>query len=166
MTVNILVSDPSVLIDLDRGCQLETTFGLAFEFASPDLLYHQELAQHGGPAQIELGLRVEALDGDGVALALRYRHAHRPSLYPIASPLRWPGSIPGYCSPAIVNSANGRQANTSPATESLGSSTGFPKRGLLSSFKPFTSVAAIAAHPRCRLPEPELRKRLQRFADG
>lgn len=69
MTVNVLVSDTSVLIDLERGSLPETTFGLAFQFAVPDLLHHRELAEHGGPALIELGPRVEELDGDGVALA-------------------------------------------------------------------------------------------------
>ena len=47
--MNVLVSDTSVLIDLERGSLLETSFALTFRFAVPDLLYRQELAEHGGP---------------------------------------------------------------------------------------------------------------------
>jgi len=35
----ILVSDTSVLIDLERGGLLEAVFTLAHEFAVPDVLY-------------------------------------------------------------------------------------------------------------------------------
>lgn len=37
--MKILVSDTSVLIDLDRGCLVEAAFRLPFEFTVPDLLY-------------------------------------------------------------------------------------------------------------------------------
>ena len=121
MTVNVLVSDTSVLIDLERGSLLETTFGLTFQLAVPDLLYHQELAEHGGPALIELGLRVEELDGDGVTLALRYR---RGSPTPLSTRLLRPcagqDQFLEICSPATVISANWRQANTLPVTASFG----------------------------------------------
>lgn len=40
----ILVSDTSVLIDLERGHFLDACFRLPFEFAVPDLLYRRELA--------------------------------------------------------------------------------------------------------------------------
>ena len=48
--MKVLVSDTSVLIDLERGSLLETSFRLPFEFAVPDLLYQQELKDHGGGA--------------------------------------------------------------------------------------------------------------------
>ena len=76
----VLVSDTSVLIDLERGSFLEPVFRLPFEFAVPDLLYERELRDHGGPTLIDLGLRLEELDGAGVTLALAYRRARR-SLY-------------------------------------------------------------------------------------
>ena len=40
----ILVSDTSVLIDLERADLLDEMFLLPFEFAVPDLLYGRELA--------------------------------------------------------------------------------------------------------------------------
>ena len=69
----VLVSDTSVLIDLKRGSLLEASFCLAFRFVVPDLLYERELKNWGGEDLIRLGLVVEALDGDGVSLALAYR---------------------------------------------------------------------------------------------
>ena len=39
----VLVSDTSVLIDLERGGFLEAIFSLPYEFAVPDVLYHREL---------------------------------------------------------------------------------------------------------------------------
>ena len=75
--MNVLESDTSVLIDLERGSILQASFALPFDFAVPDLLYRQELAEHGGPGLLNLDLRIEDLDGDGVSLALHYRQADR-----------------------------------------------------------------------------------------
>jgi hypothetical protein len=46
--MKILVSDTSVLIDLERGGLLVSCFRLPFEFAVPDLLYARELKDFGG----------------------------------------------------------------------------------------------------------------------
>jgi hypothetical protein len=43
--MTVLVSDTSVLIDLERGNLLETTFNLPVTLAVPDLLYAQELSK-------------------------------------------------------------------------------------------------------------------------
>jgi hypothetical protein len=59
--VPVLVSDTSVLIDLERGRLLEEMFRLPFEFAVPDLLYARELAGPLGEQLVALGLRVEVL---------------------------------------------------------------------------------------------------------
>ena len=50
----VLVSDTSVLIDLERGSFLEPVFHLPLEFAVPDLLYERELKDHGGPILLDL----------------------------------------------------------------------------------------------------------------
>ncbi len=75
--MSVLVSDNSVLIDLERGSFLDPVFRLPFEFAVPDLLYEREIRDHGGPALIDMGLRAEELDGAAVALALEFRRARR-----------------------------------------------------------------------------------------
>ena len=71
--MRVLVSDTSVLIDLERGSLLEASFRLPFRFSVPDLLYERELKDWGGEDLIRLGLSVEELDGDGVQRARAYR---------------------------------------------------------------------------------------------
>ncbi len=46
--MTILVSDTSVLIDLERGELIECAFKLSATFAVPDVLYERELRQYGG----------------------------------------------------------------------------------------------------------------------
>jgi len=66
----VVVSDTSVLIDLERGSLLTASFRLRCGFAVPDLLYERELKPFGGADLRKRGLRVEALDGSRVALAI------------------------------------------------------------------------------------------------
>ena len=68
--MTILVSDTSVLIDLERGEPISCAFKLSATFAVPDVLYERELRDHGGEDLVKLGLKVESLDGDGVALTI------------------------------------------------------------------------------------------------
>src|SRR5262245_26984023 len=93
--MKILVSDTSVLIDLERGGFLDSCFGLPFEFAVPDLLYARELADFGGPELVARGLRVEELSSGEVTTAQAVRGA-RPKLslpdafaYVLASARGW-----------------------------------------------------------------------------
>jgi hypothetical protein len=82
--MKILVSDTSVLIDLERGGLLDSCFQLPFELAVPDLLYARELKDFGGPALVARGLRVEELSGDEVTAAQTVRAAHRKLSLPDA----------------------------------------------------------------------------------
>jgi len=75
--MTILVSDTSVLIDLERGELISCAFKLSATFAVPDLLYERELRDYGGEDLVKFGLKVESLDGDGVELAMRHMHAQR-----------------------------------------------------------------------------------------
>jgi predicted nucleic acid-binding protein len=68
----LLVSDTSVLIDLERGQLLQTTFKLPTPLAVPDVLYERELRATNGEVLLTLGLQVLSLDGAGVALAQTY----------------------------------------------------------------------------------------------
>ncbi len=54
--MTVLVSDVSVLIDLEHGSLLEAAFRLPFKFVVPDVLYELELKAYNGPALLELGL--------------------------------------------------------------------------------------------------------------
>jgi hypothetical protein len=70
--MKVLVSDTSVLVDLERGELLEATFKLPVTLAVPDLLYEHELSKYNGPELINLGLQVLELDDQGVAAAINY----------------------------------------------------------------------------------------------
>ena len=52
--MNVLVSDTSVLLDLERGALLEASFRLPFRFTVPDLLYERELKDWRGAELIRL----------------------------------------------------------------------------------------------------------------
>ena len=71
--MRVLVSDTSVLIDVERGGFLEAIFSLPYEFAVPDVLYHREMVGEWGERLLRLGLRVEEVSEGGVINALRYR---------------------------------------------------------------------------------------------
>ena len=48
MSHRVVVSDSSVLIDLERGSLFAAAFALRLKFCVPDLLYRLELQPHGG----------------------------------------------------------------------------------------------------------------------
>ncbi len=79
--MHVLVSDTSVLVDLERRSLLEASFRLPFRFVVPDLLYERELKNWGGEELIRLGLVVEELDGAGVRRAVAYWR-REPSAFP------------------------------------------------------------------------------------
>ena len=73
----VLVSDTSVIIDLDRGAFIENLFRLPCEFAVPDLLFARELAGDLGDKLLALGLRVEELSPDEVRRATHLRRERK-----------------------------------------------------------------------------------------
>lgn len=75
----ILVSDTSVLIDLERGGLLEHAFSCGLTMVVPDLLYARELESDIGPFLRNLGLGVVALNPDEVDFAQQLRR-ERPAL--------------------------------------------------------------------------------------
>ena len=59
--MEVLVSDTSVIVDLNRGDLLDNLFGPPYEFRVPDLLYKKELAGKLGDRLQALGLNVVEL---------------------------------------------------------------------------------------------------------
>ena len=71
--MKVLVSDSSILIEFSKRELLDKMFDLELQFAVPDLLFHEELIDLGSYSRRDLvgfGLRVEALDAEGVELAI------------------------------------------------------------------------------------------------
>ena len=80
--MKVLVSDSSILIEFSKRELLDKIFQLKFEFAVPDLLFHEELIDLGAYSRrdlLGLGLRVESLDAEGVEVAIAYQ-SERPAL--------------------------------------------------------------------------------------
>lgn len=162
--MKILVSDTSVLIDLDRGALVEAAFNLPFEFTVPDLLYERELKEHGGPNFVRLGLRVEELDGDGVSLALGYRRERR-SL-----------SLPDSFALALAKTNAWTLLSGDRELRELAEEEEVRCHGVLWLLDQIfehriidqdelcVGLSKIAAHPRCRLPKSEIRKRLLAYS--
>lgn len=162
----MLVSDTSVLIDLERGLLLDACFQLPFKFAVPDLLYEQELKNYGGDELINLGLVVEGLDSDDVKRALEYR-SRVPAL-----------SLPDSFALALAKShewilltADGalRQLAVKEAVECHGVLWVLDKIhsiGTATAKELYNGLATISQHPRCRLPKVEIRRRLALYNEG
>lgn len=62
----ILVSDANIFIDIDVGNLTRPMFRLNETFATPDVLYREELEEHHAELP-GLGLRIEQLSSTGVA---------------------------------------------------------------------------------------------------
>ena len=159
-----LVSDTSVLIDLDRGTLVEATFRLPFEFTVPDLLYERELKEHGGPDFVRLGLRIAELDGDGVSLALGYRRKRRPL------------SLPDSFALALAKTNVWTLLSGDRELRELAGEEEVRCHGVLWLLDQMleqrvidlddlrAGLGKIAAHPRSRLPKSEIRKLLLAYS--
>ena len=162
--MKVLVSDSSVLIDLERGSLLEATFSLSDEFAVPDLLYEQELKSYGGDRLVALGLRIEELAGELVAQALGYRRI-KPIL-----------SVPDSFALALAKANGWTLLAGDKGLRELAAAEAVQCHGVLwlldrlldedaaGAAALHAGLTAIAAHPRCRLPRPEIKIRLDRYA--
>jgi hypothetical protein len=161
--MTILVSDTSVLIDLERGGFLDSCFRLPFAFAVPDLLYARELAAFGGPELVARGLRVEELVSHEVVIAQNVRVAH-PKL-----------SLPDAFAYALASVRGWTLLTGDGELRALAQDQQVPFFGVLWVLDQLfdgqvieaavivAGLEAIAAHPRCRLPRAEIQVRLERY---
>ena len=159
----ILVSDTSVLIDLERGGLLDGCFQLQAEFAVPDLLYRQELENFGGPALIEKGLRVEELTSQELTVAQTTRSS-RPKLslpdafaYSLASVRGWTLLTGDGELRALAETNNVSFSGVLWVCDQL------VETKVVEALTVADGLRVIADHPRCRLPRTEVEKRLVRY---
>lgn len=163
MSGRVVVSDSSVLIDLERGALFAAAFALPFEFCVPDLLYRLELEPLGGDQLVHMGLRVLELDDAGVDRAVRYRRAV-PAL-----------SLPDAFALALAHSTGSTLLTGDARLRRLADDEKIVCHGVLwlldrifheRSATPkqlYDGLVRIRDHPRCRLPEAEVSKRLKVF---
>ena len=163
--MKVVVSDTSVLIDLEHGLFLESAFRLPIQFTVPDLLYERELKNYSETDLTGLGLYVQELDGDAVALAMDYRQKVNtlslPDVFAFAL--------------AKINSwmlLSGDRALREFAEEENVTFHGvfwvldrLHEHRVIGHSALFYGLQRIAERPRCRLPQAEINKRLRLYSD-
>ena len=160
----ILVSDTSVIIDLERGTLLDDLFRLPFEFAVPDLLFRHELAGPLGDRLIELGLRVEELTSVELTRATTVRRERKDLSTPdtfafaIAEGRQWP----------LLTGDGGLRRLAAECRVAFHGVLWICDELETGSHVPLprlhAGLTALSSHPRCRLPAAEVRRRLDRYA--
>lgn len=161
--MRVLVSDTSVIVDLERGNLLEAVFRLDWEFAVPDLLFTEELEEYSGQQLLELGLQIAQLDGAGVQQALKCRQ-EIPQL-----------SLPDAFAATLAQLNDWTLLTGDSALRRYAESIAVPCHGVLWVIDELessgalgrsvlhTALSEISSHPRCRLPRGEVSKRLRKF---
>jgi hypothetical protein len=162
--MRVVVSDTSVLVDLERGELLESVFGVSFELAVPDLLFRRELEGEIGERLVQLGLKVLELDEEGVTLALDYRNRDSKLSLPDTFALAL-AKTRGFV--LLTGDASLRDLSAAEQVECHGVLWVLDRmfsEETVSTRTLHEGLTAIAAHPRCRLPKPEIAARLKKYS--
>ena len=158
-----VVSDSSVLIDLERGCLFDSALALRLKFCVPDLLYRRELQPYYGDHLLAMGLKVLDLDGAGVGQAAGY-HRAVPALsmsdaFALSLAHRTDSIL-------LTGDARLRQLATEEKIICHGVLWLLDRMHDEQTATPqnlYDGLISIRDHPRCRLPMPEINRRLQIF---
>jgi predicted nucleic acid-binding protein len=159
-----LVSDTSVIIDLDRGDLLDRAFEIGEELVVPDLLFARELDLDFGDRLRALGLRVEELEGHEVARAAQLTRVERRL------------SIADSFAFALAHGRQWTLLTGDSVLRAVAEAEGVAVHGVLWVIDRIEAAAVCdyptlhaclsktVAHPRCRLPRREVEVRLRRYA--
>jgi hypothetical protein len=160
----ILVSDTSILIDLERGGLLEAAFSCGLTMVVPDLLYERELESENGPFLRKLGLGVVALTAEEVTYSQRLKAERKNLSLPDCFAL----SCATRADHVLVTGDGGLR---NEAIVRLGKVYGLlwildrmAESGIVSKLQLYDGLSRIAAHPRCRLPRADVHVRLNAWA--
>ncbi|MGH8615016.1 MAG: hypothetical protein ACREYF_24085 [Gammaproteobacteria bacterium] len=161
--MDVLVSDTSVVIDLERAQLIEQIFALPYRFVVPDALYEKEMRDYGGERLVAMGLEVRALTGEQVEEAQRLRALERRI------------SIHDSFALSLAKAEAAILLSGDAAMRGLAVAEGLRCHGVLWVFDQFEDSQAVlpivlhegltrlANHPRCRLPREEINLRLARL---
>lgn len=160
----ILVSDTSVLIDLERGGLLEAVFSCGLTLVVPDILYENELEKENGPYLRALGLGVVTLTPSEVAYVQELK-THRPVLslpdcFALCCAMR-PAHALVTGDKAMRNEAKARIENVFGLLWLLDK---MAASGAVEAAQLHAGLSRIAGHARCRLPREEVNARLAEWA--
>ena len=164
--MKVLVSDSSILIEFSKRELLDRMFHLEFQFAVPDLLFHEELIDLGAYTRQDLlafGLRVESLDAEGVETAIAYQ-SERPALslvdsfaLAIADRQGWPLLTEDRTMRSVAQSKGIVHRDALWVVDSM------LDAGLLSTPQVVAVLEAMRNDPRCPVPGPNLALRLRQL---
>jgi hypothetical protein len=164
--MDVLVSDTSVIIDLERAQLIEQVFSLPYRFVVPDALYEAELKDYGGERLIALGLQVRSLSGAQVAEAQRLRSLERRI------------SIHDSYALSLAKAEAAILLAGDAAMRRLAETEEVRCHGVLWVFDQMeenrvvapsvlhAGLTRIVSHPRCWLPRDAVDQRLKRYAPG
>ena len=161
--MQILVSDTSVLIDLERSRLIEACFMLPHQFAVPDVMYERELKNYGGPEFIRQGLVVVESDDTISMLATQYVRATTSLSVPDAFAIALAKSH-GW--KLLAGDGHLRNLATNEQIDCHGVLWVFDQlhsTKLIAPSELFEALTAVSKHPRCRLPKLEIRRRLDTY---
>jgi len=158
--LSVLVSDTSVVIDLDRGELLDQLFRLPYDFCVPDILYKRELAGELGDRLRLLGLDVVELSPAEVSRATSLRREVKVLSTPdtfafsLAEARRWTlltgdGALRGLC-----NQQGIEMHGVLWIIEELNRASIADTQTL------HRALSTMHSHPRCRLPVADVRRLL------
>jgi len=164
----ILVSDSSVLIELERGGLLPEAFGCGLTMVVPDFLFENELRDHNGKYYQELGLAVVELTPDEVQLAQTI-FLERPAL-----------SLEDSFALSCAHRPDHTLLAGDGTLRKEAARRNIDCRGVLwlldqmleirqvSSLRLCEGLTRISQHPRCRLPKHEMQVRIEKWcaSDG
>lgn len=163
--MHVLVSDTSVIIDLERAGLRELIGNCGYRFVVPDLTYNEELADWEGPAWCQAGLEVIELTPEETATAQRYYA--RPDGLSLADAFALAVS---HHRQWILLAGDG-------ALRNIARSDGVECHGVLWVAQLMVDAGAnpvaiadgfsqLITNPRCRLPRPEVEAFIQRLRGG
>lgn len=158
--MKVLVSDTSVLVDLDRGGLLELAFTCGLTMIVPDLLYERELENENGPYLRSLGLGVVNLTPHELQLVQEIRRNRNalslPDSYALACAHRTDHVL-----------VSGDKALRNEAKKRLGNVYGLlwildrlAESGIVEHSALASALEIIRSHPTCRLPHNEVSTRI------
>lgn len=157
----ILVSDTSILIDLERGGLLEATFACGLTLVVPDLLYQNEIESENGSYLRALGLGIVSLSPDEVVMAQTIKAQRQtlslPDCFALCCAMR-PSHMLMSGDKALRNEAKVRLGDVYGLLwllDKMAASNTIPLSQL------HDGLSRIAAHQRCRLPKEEINMRLK-----
>lgn len=157
----LLVSDTSVLIDLERGDLLPMAFATGMPMVVPDLLYEKELEAYNGAYYRALGLQIVTLQPDEMSFAQLVKNERRPLSLPDCFALscaRRPDHV------LLTSDGPLRTAAKHYGVEMYGLLwllDGLAERGVTTHATLHEGLTKISQGPRCRLPKAEIQKRLK-----